>query len=69
MAVDEDNMSDREKAFIDGASYETLLRKWRFEPTHSSYFTGQRGSYFAEIMNEKKELCDHVDASKNIGWG
>lgn len=65
-------MNEKEmKEWIDNASYEELLRKWRFVPPGSPFFQGEVGNYFAEAMNKKRiEVGDaeHVRASKSIGW-
>ena len=61
------------KEWIDEASYEDLLKKWRFAPTGSAYFardTGM-GDYYESVMNKKKtEMGDEAAAriSKIIGW-
>ena len=60
------------KKWIDNASYEDLLRKWRFAPAGSPFFQGEVGQYFVLIMGKKrKEVGDaeHTRASKAIGWG
>jgi len=58
------------KDWIDNASYEDLLRRWRFAPVGDLYFQGSIGDYYAEVMNKKKNELPHEDqvrASKNIG--
>ena len=62
-------MTDEQKEWIDKATYETLLRKWRFSPLGDAFFCGECGTYFSKVMSEKKRKCDHVAASKNVGWG
>ena len=62
---------DAQIAWIDGASYEQLLEKWRNAPSGSTWFTGEVGKHFAEVMQAKRaEVGDagHVAASKAIGW-
>jgi len=68
-------------AWINQASYEDLLRKWRFEPAGSHWFRGEVGKYFEKMMNERR-VCEEVAetlmtgetpnvnaiASKRIGW-
>jgi len=55
--------------WIDDASYENLLRKWRFTPSGSPYFEGEVGEYYIKIMTEKKEAHPNsVQVSKDIGW-
>ena len=61
-------MTPEQKEWIDNASYETLLRKWRFAPFGDPLLQGETGQYFAKKMGEKKQTCDHVQASKNVGW-
>ena len=64
-------MSDYKKQWIDAASYEELLRKWRFEPSGSDWFAGDVGAYFVAAMKRKREEIGHdaaVQASKSIGW-
>jgi len=59
------------KAWIDNASYEELLSKWRFESVESPWFQGKLGDYYKARMAEKrKEVgnAEHVRASKAIGW-
>ena len=63
-----EGITEEQKVYIDGASYEDLLREWRFSPIGNPAFDGERGEYFAKVMWEKKELCDHVAASKRVGW-
>ena len=61
-------MTKEQKNWIDNASYEQLLKKWRFAPTGDPYFQNECGKYFGKIMNEKSKTVDTVQASKNIGW-
>jgi len=59
------------KDWIDAATYEDLLTRWRFAPSGSPWFQGEVGKYFELIMSQKrKEIGDAeaVRASKNIGW-
>ncbi len=63
-------MDQEIKDWIDKASYEDLLRKWRFAPVGSPFFVGEEGNYYSKIMADKKAV-DHneaVRASKTIGW-
>jgi hypothetical protein len=65
-------MTADEKEWIDNATIEQLLNKWRFAPIGSAYFCEdqERTSYFQKVMNQKR-AADHeayVRASKNIGW-
>jgi hypothetical protein len=57
--------------WIDTASYQELLEKWRFEPAGSPWFTEPLGSYYANAMQARRKLegdAAHVAASKAIGW-
>ena len=58
------------KAWINSASYEALLRRWRFEPSGSPWFKDEMGDYYAKVMKEKREANpdEHIAASKRIGW-
>ncbi len=62
-------MTTDEQKWIDDASYEELLKRWRFGALGDDIFTGESGIYYAKSMSDKKGKCDHVRASKNIGWG
>jgi len=62
---------EQRKKWIDNATYEELLSRWRFAPAGSPWFQGEIGEYYAKVMEEKrKEVGDaaHVRASKKIGW-
>jgi hypothetical protein len=63
-------MTPEQKAWIDGASYEDLLRKWRFAPAGDPMFVGDTGEYFKAVMARKRaENPDGaVRASQDIGW-
>ena len=57
--------------WIDKASYEDLLRKWRFAPSGDPFFQGETGKYYSQIMFAKRDALPHeeqVRASKRIGW-
>ena len=64
-----DVMTPEQHRWIDGASYEQLLEKWRFAPVGDPLFQGDTGDYYRDVMQQKKANCDHVQASKNVGWG
>lgn len=58
------------KKWIDEASYEELLRKWRFAPAGDPFFkqgTGM-GDYYIQVMEEKKKGVNATAISKRIGW-
>lgn len=63
-------MTADEKAWIDTASYEDLLRRWRFSPSGTSWFQGDTGAYYsAQLAKKRAETPDNgVSASKRIGW-
>ncbi len=64
-------MTDAERIeWIDGASYEQLLRRNRFAPVGDPMFQGAVGDHFMAVMAEKRAAePDHgVGASKRIGW-
>ena len=57
--------------WIDGASYEELLKIWRFAPVGDPLFQGEVGSYYSKQLAKKRELLDAdmtVKISKRIGW-
>jgi hypothetical protein len=63
---------DEMKSWIDNASYQDLLNKWRFAPVGSPWFQGELGDYYSKKMAEKRNLVGNeeaVKASKSIGWG
>jgi hypothetical protein len=59
------------KAWIDAATYEELLSRWRFAKVGDPIFNGEVGKYFKETMwlkgNELGEEA-RVRASRKIGW-
>ena len=59
------------KAWIDTASYEELLTKWRFAPSGSPWFQGEVGAYFLKVMSKRKAEVGEAEAvrvSKAVGW-
>jgi len=57
--------------WIDQASYEQLLSKWRFSSAGSPWFQDQIGDYYAMVMRRREEEMsndERVRASKNVGW-
>lgn len=59
------------KAWIDGASYQSLLAKWRNAPVGSPWFRGEIGDYYAVTIKAKRAAVgdtEAVAASKEIGW-
>lgn len=65
-------MTAEEKKWIDEAAVIDLLRKWRFEPLGSNYFTAdiERAEYFKKVMTEKRNAdpSGWTRASKALGW-
>jgi hypothetical protein len=60
------------KSWIDSASYEALLERWRNAPVGDPAFQGAAGAYYRDAMAKKKAEVGqdaHVRASKSIGWG
>lgn len=60
------------KEWIDDASYEELLRRWRFAPSGDPFFEGEMGEYYSrKIAERRKEVGEeeHTRVSKKIGWG
>lgn len=57
--------------WIKQASYEDLLRKWRFAKAGDPMFFGKDGADFAREMQRKKLLLqehEQVAISKKVGW-
>lgn len=57
--------------WIDNASYEELLHKWRFAPISDPFFMGEIGKYYDKVMRRKREEIgddEHTRISKKIGW-
>jgi hypothetical protein len=61
-------MTEEEKQWIYGASYEDLLSEWRFSHAGTQKLAGDAGKYFHKVMIAKKQNCDHVAISKRVGW-
>lgn len=50
-----DFMTDKEmKDWIDNATYEQLLRKWRFSSLRDPFFQGAIGPYYKKKLEEKE---------------
>ena len=47
-------MTEEQKTWIDNASYEELLRKWRFGPAGDPIFEGDTGKHYGEIIAKRK---------------
>ena len=63
-------MTEAQKQWIDDASYETLLRRWRTAAVGDQMFQGDTGDHYSKVMAQKKseDPDGAVRASKNIGW-
>ncbi len=64
-------MTPEQKEWIDTASYEDLLAKWRFAPAGDPFFTGETALYFEAKMKTLRETIGssgHAAASKRLGW-
>lgn len=65
------NLDPERKAWIDNATYEQLLKKWRHEPCGSQWFQSPLGDYFRDVMHEKRKALSsgqHAQISKSVGW-
>lgn len=59
------------KEWIDNATYQQLLGRWRNAPSGSPWFEGEVGEYYTAAMKKKRSETPHdgqVAASKAIGW-
>jgi hypothetical protein len=64
-------MNDEMKTWIDNASYESLLSRWRCAPAGSPWFQGEIGQYYKQVMFAKRDAvggAEAVRASKAVGW-
>lgn len=64
-------MTELEKKTIDDMDYESMFSQWRFAPSGSPIFQGERGEYFSKVMGEKRDKLpegEHSRISKSIGW-
>jgi hypothetical protein len=63
-------MTPEQKKWIDEASYEQLLTKWRFGVS-DPMFQGLCGNHFDEVMKQRRREVgskEAVQTSKRIGW-
>jgi len=63
---------DEMKRWVDNASYEELLRKWRYAPAGDPFFRNDTGmgDYYSSTMNKRKIEISHgaaVAISKSLG--
>ena len=64
-------MSESQRKWIDDASYEEMLARWRFAAIGDQMFQGETGAYYAKVMHQKRDALSHsgqVSASKSVGW-
>jgi hypothetical protein len=62
---------EKMKAWIDNATYEQLLSKWRYEPIGSPWFAGELGKYYSDVMKKRREEIsdeEKIATSKKVGW-
>lgn len=62
-------MTASQKQWIDDASYEQMLRRWRNSAPGDEMFVGETGQYYVKVMAEKRQAVGvegHVAASKSI---
>ena len=50
-------MTPEQKSWIDGASYEELLRRWRPALCGDEIFFNETGVYYAEVMRRRREVA------------
>lgn len=65
-------MTPEQKEWIDNASYEELLRKWRFSAFSDPLFREETGTYFSNKLAEYRDTMtnqEKVAISKRIGFG
>ena len=58
------------KAWIDQATTEQLLRKWRFASAGDPFFQGEIGKHFSLVIGARRNADpeEWTRASKRIGW-
>jgi hypothetical protein len=59
------------REWIDGATYEELLSRWRFAPAGDPMFCGEIGDYYTEVIRRKRDELpagEAVRTSRAIGW-
>ncbi len=64
-------MDESIKNKIDNMSYESMLALWRNAPAGHPMFQGETGTYFSQVMAEKRSKItsnQHSVISKKIGW-
>jgi hypothetical protein len=48
-------MTKEQKEWIDSANYAQLLSKWRFAQGDEPWFQGECGTYYSQVMRQKKK--------------
>ena len=63
-------MTPEDEWWIDNASLEALLRRWRFAPCGDPIFEGDAAGYYEERMESlrRENPEEWTAASKRIGW-
>ncbi len=64
-------MKPEDRAWIDAAGYEDLLRKWRFHAIGHPLFMGDTGRYYSKILGQRRIEVGTIEAaaiSKRIGF-
>ena len=64
-------MTDGQRNWIDNASYESLLYRWRFADIGDTIFQNDAGAYYRKIMSKRKAELNpskQVSVSKLVGW-
>ena len=64
-------MTEEMKHWIENASYEELLRKWRFATMGDPFFQGEIGLYYQDVMIRRRHEvgpAERIRASKVVGW-
>jgi hypothetical protein len=60
---------DEMKEWIDTATREQLLSKWRFAKLGDPFFQTEIGEYYANVLfNPKNKSTDFDKVSKKVGW-
>jgi len=57
--------------WIDEATYQQMLTRWREAPCGDQMMLGEIGEYFIEVLRQKRNQYTHdqqVMISKRIGW-
>lgn len=64
-------LTAKNKAYIDGLSYYTLLYEWRFAKIGDEWFQGETGDHWGKRMAALREVIgdeECIRISKEIGW-